>query len=113
MMKIVNFPFLDGDVPCSPSYGVYILQLICFARVCSHVDDFNNRNKCLTSKLLKQGHRYHKLHKAISKFYNQHSELLVKGIYLSKALTCMTFFLYKQKNVFLSKRRIPLATSLY
>ena len=34
---IVNFPFLDGDVP----YGVhvYISQLIRFARVCSHVDD--------------------------------------------------------------------------
>ena len=22
--EIVNFPFLDGDVPCSPTYGVYI-----------------------------------------------------------------------------------------
>ena len=42
--KIVNFPFLDGDVPHSPSYGVYISQLIRFARVCSTVDDFNNRN---------------------------------------------------------------------
>ena len=36
---IVNFPFLDGDVPRRPSYGVYISQLIRFARVCSHVDD--------------------------------------------------------------------------
>ena len=42
--EIVNFPFLDGDVPRSPSYGVYISQLICFARVCSNVEDFNNRN---------------------------------------------------------------------
>ena len=25
---IVNFPFLDGDVPRSTSYGVYIVQLI-------------------------------------------------------------------------------------
>ena len=25
--EIVNFPFLDGDVPRSPSYGVYIFQL--------------------------------------------------------------------------------------
>ena len=25
---IVNFPFLDGDVPPSASYGVYISQLI-------------------------------------------------------------------------------------
>ena len=42
--EIVNFPFLDGDVPLSPSYGDYISQLIRFARVCSNVDDFNNRN---------------------------------------------------------------------
>ena len=49
----VNFPFLN--VPRrSPSYGVYILQLIHFARVCSNVDDFDKRNKFLTSKLLKQ-----------------------------------------------------------
>ena len=64
----VNFPFLDGDVPRRPSYGVYISQLIRFARVCSHVDDLNTRNKCLSAKLLKQGYRYHKLRKAFSKF---------------------------------------------
>ena len=55
--EMVNFPFLDEDVPCSPSYGVYISQLICFARVFSNVDDFNNRNLFLTAKLLKQGYR--------------------------------------------------------
>ena len=59
--EIVNFPFLDGDVPRSSSYGVYISQLIRFARVCSYVDNFNNRNLFLTAKLLKQGYRYHKL----------------------------------------------------
>ena len=62
--EIVFFPFLDGDVPRSPSYGVYISQLIRFARVCSNVDDFNNRNLFLTAKLLKQGYRYHKIRKA-------------------------------------------------
>ena len=65
---IVNFPFLDGDVPCRPSYRVYISQLIRFARVCSHVDDFNTRNKCLTAHLLKQGYQYHKLRKAFLSF---------------------------------------------
>ena len=44
---IVNFPFFDGYVPRRPSYGVYIFQLIRFARVCSHVEDFNAHNKCL------------------------------------------------------------------
>ena len=41
--------------------NLYIHRKIRFARVCSHVDDFNTRNKCLTAKLLKQGYRYHKL----------------------------------------------------
>ena len=48
----VNFPFFDGDVPHSPSYGVYISQRLRFARVCSNVDDFNNRNLFLTAKLI-------------------------------------------------------------
>ena len=66
---IVNFPFIDGDVPRRTSYGVYISQLIRFARASSKVSDFNCRNKALTAKVLKQGIRYHKLRKAFSKFY--------------------------------------------
>ena len=59
--EMVNFPFLDGYVPCSPSYGVYISQPTRFAIVCSNFDDFNNRNLFLTAKLLKQGYGYHKI----------------------------------------------------
>ena len=61
----VNFPFLDGDVPRRASYGVFISQLIRFARFCNHLADLNERNKCLTAKFLKQGYRYHKLRKNI------------------------------------------------
>ena len=75
---IVNFPFLDGDVPRRASYGVYISQLIRFARVCNHVTDFNARNKCLTAKLLQQGYRYYKLRKTFSKFYRRHYDLISK-----------------------------------
>ena len=53
--EIVNFPFSDGDVPRSTSYGVYIFQFFRFVRASSHVADFNTRNKLLTQKLLKQG----------------------------------------------------------
>ena len=63
----MNFPFLDGDVPRSASYGVYISQLIRFARVSSHVDDFNTRNKVLTAKLLRLGYRYHKIRNGVFK----------------------------------------------
>ena len=75
---IVNFPFLDGDVPLAPSYGVYISQLVRFARVCSNVADFNERNLYLTEKLLHQGYRYHKLHKTFTKFYYRYLDLLRK-----------------------------------
>ena len=76
--EIINFPFLDKDVLRSPSYGVYFSQLIRFDRVCSNVEDFNNRNSFLTAKLLKQGYSYHKIRIAFSKFYQRHSELIVK-----------------------------------
>ena len=73
-----NFPFLDGGVPRSTSYGVYISQLIRFARVSSHVTDFNNRNTLLTQKLLKQGFQYHKLRKTFSEFYRRYYDLISK-----------------------------------
>ena len=77
---IVNFPFLDGDVPRSTctSHGVYISQLTRFARVSSHVADFNARNKSLTAKLLQQDYRYHKRWETFSKFYRRHYELVSK-----------------------------------
>ena len=43
-----------------------------------HVDDFNARNKCLTSIVLKQGYRYHKLRTAFPKLYCWHHELVSK-----------------------------------
>ena len=79
---IVNFLFLDGDIPRRTSYGVYISQLIRFARASSYVSDFNCRNKALTTKLLRQGCRYHKLRKAFSgwKYNVSLRELLQQGI---------------------------------
>ena len=88
---IVIFPFLDGDVPHSTSYGVYISELIRFARVSSHVENFNTSNKVLTTKLLRQGYRYHKLRKAFSKFYRQHFDLVSKYNVGLKHLFCKVF----------------------
>ena len=74
--EIVNYSFLDGDVPRSTSYGVYISQLIRLARAFSYITDFNTRNKLLTQKLLKQGYRYHKLRKTFSKSYRRYYDLI-------------------------------------
>ena len=87
---IVNFPFLDGDISRATSYGVYISQLIRFASVSSHGADFNTRNQNLTAKLLKQGYRYHKLRKTLSKFYRRHYDL-VSNLFLNKAYRKLNF----------------------
>ena len=76
--EIVNFPFLDGNIPRSTSCGVYISQLIRFARASYYVTDFNTYNKLLTQKLLKQGYRYHKHRKTFSKFYRRYFDLISK-----------------------------------
>ena len=86
--EIVNFPFLDGDVPRSTSYGFYICKLFCFARASSHVADFNTRNELLTQKLLKQGYRYHKLCKTCSKVYRRYYDLIFKFQARLKSLLC-------------------------
>ena len=75
---IVNFPVLDGDVPDSTSYGLYMSHLIRFASVSCHVADFNARNKSSIAKLLQQGYRYHKRRKTFSQFYRRHYELVSK-----------------------------------
>ena len=77
-VDIVNFPFLDDDVSRRTSYEVYISQLIRFARASSNLNDFNCRNKALTTKLLRQGYRNFKVHKAFSRFYRRNSALIEK-----------------------------------
>ena len=76
--EIVNFPFSDGEVPRSTSYGVYISHLIRFARASSYITDLNTRNKLLTQKLLKQGYQCYNLRKAFTKFHRRCYDLVSK-----------------------------------
>ena len=93
---IVNFPFLDGDVPRRTSYGVYISQLIRFAGASSNLNGFNYRNKALTAKLLRQGYRYFKLRQAFSKFNRRLSALLEKYSVSLKHFFCNK--VYRNQN---------------
>ena len=54
---IVNFSWLSADVPRLPSYGIYISQLVQFARCCISVFDFHSKNLQTTSKLQNFWHR--------------------------------------------------------
>ena len=40
---IVNFPFLDSCIPRKPALGIFLSQLIRYARICSKYQDFCNR----------------------------------------------------------------------
>ena len=79
---IVNFPFLCGNVPQSPSYGVYISQLIRFARASTLYDDFLSKSCRLTSKIMRQGYEWFKLISAFKKFYGRHKILVYLMIYV-------------------------------
>jgi hypothetical protein len=39
-VKIINFPNMCSNIPVSPAYGVYISQLIRYARASSNYSDF-------------------------------------------------------------------------
>lgn len=43
---------MDGDVPLSTPYVVYISQLTRFVRVCGQVAEFNELNQILTKESL-------------------------------------------------------------
>ena len=76
--EIVNFPYLDRDIPRRASYDVYILQQIRIVRVSSHVTDFNAWNKLLPAEVLNQDYQYNKLRKAVSKFCRRQFDLVSK-----------------------------------
>ena len=94
-------------VPRLASYGIYILQLVRFARCCTSVLDFHSKNLQITSKLLTQGKRYHKLRKTFGKFFRSYSELSKFGDisfkdYLSKGISHPVFYgdlVYKLRRV--------------
>ena len=53
--KIINFPNMCSNIPASPAYGVYISQLILYARASSNYSDFLKRHLHLRNRLLDQG----------------------------------------------------------
>ena len=75
---IVNFPFLSSNIPSSPSYAVYISQLIRYARCCSYYDDFGYRHKLLVDRFLSQGYEVKRLRNSLKKFYGRYHDLIGK-----------------------------------
>ena len=76
------FPHCQFSIPfeqySGPSYGVYISQLIRYARCCSYYDDFGYRHKLLVDRLLSQGYEVKRLRNSFEKFYDRYPDLIGK-----------------------------------
>ena len=75
-VHITNFPFLSSNIPSSPAYGVFISQLMRYARACSSYECFILRARRLFSKLLKQGYLVERLKSSFRKFYGRYGDLI-------------------------------------
>ena len=75
---IVNFAYLDSNIPTGPAYGTYISQLVRMGRICGNFTSFANRNYKLTTRLIKQGFRYERLCVAFKKFSQKHQSIFSK-----------------------------------
>ena len=73
---IVNFPFLSSNIPSALAFGVSVSQLIRYARASSNYQDFMERGKVLTTKLLSQWYQKTKLVATFKKFYGRHHDLV-------------------------------------
>ena len=73
---ITNFPFLSSNIPSSPAYGVFISQLLRYARACSSYECFILRAARLSLKLLRQGYVMERLKSSLRTFYGRYGDLI-------------------------------------
>ncbi len=75
---IVNFPVLTGNIPKKGSYGVFVGELVRYARACTYYSDFRARTSVLVSKLRKNFFTDCRLIKTWLKFCRSHILLIQK-----------------------------------
>ena len=74
--KIINFPNMCRNIPASPAYGVYISQLIRYARASSNYSDFLKRHLHLRNRLLDQVYEKIRLIRSLKKFIFRYQDLV-------------------------------------
>ena len=73
---IINFPNMCSNIPASPAYGVYISQLIRYARASSNYSDFLKRHLHLRNRLLDQGYKKIRRIRSLKKFIFRYQDLV-------------------------------------
>jgi hypothetical protein len=95
--KIINFPNMSSNIPASTAYGVYISQLIRYARASSKYSDFLKRHLHLRNRLLDQGYNKIRLIRSLKKFIFRYQDLV--EIYSVSAETILTDAFSYSENV--------------
>ena len=70
---IVNFPFLSSNILSAPAYGIYVSQLIRYARACSNSWSVG---KCSLQRCWARGIKKTKLVATFKKFYGKQHDLV-------------------------------------
>ena len=73
---VVIFSFMSSNIPSAPANGVYVSQLIRYARCCSNYSEFLLRHRALVTRLLSQGYKVNRLSNTFKKFYGRHTDLV-------------------------------------
>ena len=89
--KIINFPYMCSNIPSSPAYGVYISQLIRYARASTNYCDFLERHTYLRNRLLDQGYEELRLTRYLTKFFFRYQPLVEKYSVSSKTMVSDLF----------------------
>ena len=69
---------MASNIPANPAYGVYISQLVRYARICTSKVDFMNRLRVLSLRLRQQGFLTNLLQRTLTKFFNRHGLIVGK-----------------------------------
>ena len=72
----VPVPFLRSNIPTSSAYGVFISQLVRYARAFSSYGFFILSATQLLNKLLEQGYVKERLKSSLRKFYSRYGDLI-------------------------------------
>ena len=88
--KIISLPHISGNVPVTPTYGVFISQVHRFFTANNSIEGFYAEVKALTSKLVKQGFTRNKMKYFLVKYvHNRFLDITFK--YWAKFDICRCF----------------------
>ena len=75
---IVNYPDLSGNIPHRQAYGVFISQIIRYARICSNKEDLSEKINLLIKKLINRGFDTNQLKNTYKRCVNQRKWIRIK-----------------------------------